>query len=113
MNTQTPLHQQKCVPCEGGVPPLSKEEAETRMAEVPGWSLDSTGKSISRAYTFRDFAEALTFVNKVGAIAEEQGHHPDIHLTGYKHVLVELSTHAIDGLSENDLIVASKIDNAE
>ena len=113
MTNTTPLHQQKCHPCEGGVAPLTKEAVEARMGEIPGWVLDDAGTSIAREYTFRDFAEALAFINRVGAIAEAEGHHPDLHLTGYKHVRVELSTHAIGGLSDNDLIVAAKIDAPE
>jgi 4a-hydroxytetrahydrobiopterin dehydratase len=104
------LTTEKCVACEGGVPPLSRAEAEVLLAEVSGWELNADATEISRQYTFKDFAEALAFVNKVGAIAEGDGHHPDIHLTGWNKVRIDLSTHAIKGLSRNDYIVAAKID---
>ena len=103
------LTDKKCVACEGGVPPLSHEEVARYMAETPTWHADGN-VSISRSFSFKDFKEALAFVNQVGKLAEEEGHHPDINLFGYKNVLVTLSTHAIGGLSENDFIVAAKID---
>lgn len=103
-----PLHEQKCVPCEGGVPSLQRDEALKLAAEVNGWNLASDAKSISHEYTFKDFNEALGFINAVGALAESEGHHPDIHCAWNK-VRLELSTHAIGGLSNNDFILASKI----
>lgn len=105
------LATQKCVPCEGGVMPLSKIEAEVMLKQVSDWSLSFDSKSISQKFVFSDFKHALEFVNKVGEIAEVEGHHPDIHLTDYKFVEIVLSTHAIDGLSNNDFIVAAKINN--
>jgi 4a-hydroxytetrahydrobiopterin dehydratase len=104
------LTEQKCVACEGGVIPFDKEEAEILLRQVPGWEMSSDAKAISKHYVFTDFKQALAFVNKVGIIAESEGHHPDIHLTDYKNVKVNLSTHAIDGLSQNDFILAAKID---
>ncbi len=104
------LSQEKCVACEGGVPPLTRSEAEALLTEVPSWTLNDSATEISRTYTFTDFAEALSFVNRVGALAEADGHHPDIHLTGWNKVRVDLSTHAIGGLSRNDFILAAKID---
>lgn len=104
------LTQQKCEACEGGVAPLNKVEAEILMRQTPGWLLSDDVKIISKSYQFKDFKEALAFVNKVGELAESEGHHPDIHLTDFKHVTIELTTHAIDGLSNNDLILAAKID---
>jgi 4a-hydroxytetrahydrobiopterin dehydratase len=104
------LIEQKCIPCEGGTPPLNKTEAEVLLGQVPGWHLSSDGKKISKHYEFKDFAEARTFVNFVADIAENEGHHPDIHLVDYKYVDLSLWTHAIDGLSQNDFIVAAKID---
>ncbi len=103
------LVNQKCVPCEGGVAPLSRAEAETLRKETPEWKLSDSTKSISRSFSFKNFAQALAFANKVGAIAEEQGHHPDLHVE-WGRVTIELSTHAIDGLSVNDFILAAKID---
>ncbi len=105
------LTQKKCVACEGGVPPLNKTEAEVLLRQIPGWTLSGDATSLLRTYTFKDFAEALVFVNHIGAVAESEGHHPDISF-GWGRVQVVLTTHAIDGLSENDFIVAAKIDQA-
>ena len=102
------LTQKVCVACEGNVPPLNKIEATVLLKQIPGWETDDVGKFLSRKFTFKDFAEALAFVNAVGAIAESEGHHPDLEL-GWGRVRVSLSTHAINGLSENDFIVAAKI----
>lgn len=104
------LAQQTCVACEGGMPPLNQIEAGVLLVQVSGWVLSPDAKMISKEYTFKDFKEALAFVNRVGAIAETEGHHPDIQLTNYRHVGITLSTHAIHGLSQNDFIVAAKID---
>ena len=107
MAGEPPKLPDRCVPCEGGVPPLGQGAALDRMPHVPGWELDYP--FLKREYAFRDFKEALAFVNRVGALAEAQGHHPDIHLTGYKRVELVLFTHAIDGLSENDFVMARAI----
>lgn len=104
------LTNEKCVACEGGIPPLTRAEAEALRTEIAGWELWADATTISRQYTFKDFKEALAFVNKVGAIAEGDGHHPDIHLTEWNKVRIDLSTHAIHGLSRNDFIIAAKID---
>jgi 4a-hydroxytetrahydrobiopterin dehydratase len=105
----TELAQKKCVACEGNVAPFNKEEAQVLLKQLNSWTLSGDGKWLSRDFTFKDFAEALAFVNKVGAIAESEGHHPDIQF-GWGKVTVELTTHAINGLSENDFILAAKID---
>lgn len=112
MATQTAeqLTKKKCAPCEGGVPPLSESEARDLLGSVPGWSLTDDGKMIRREWTAKNFTAGIDFFNKVAAIAEEDGHHPDLHLVGYRKVIVELTTHAIGGLSENDFILAAKID---
>lgn len=104
------LSSERCVACEGGVPPLGRDEAAILLLEIPEWELASDTKQISRSYTLKDFNEALAFVNRVGALAEGDGHHPDMYLTNYNHVRIVLSTHAIDGLSRNDFILAAKID---
>jgi 4a-hydroxytetrahydrobiopterin dehydratase len=104
----TELFKQHCVPCEGGVAPLTKADAEETMKHIPGWTLAEDGKKISRDFLFADFKEAMVFVNKVAEIAEAEGHHPDIAIWWNK-VKLELSTHAIDGLSTNDFIVSAKI----
>lgn len=80
------------------------------MGQVPGWTLATDGKQITRTLLFKDFAQALQFANKVGDIAEAEGHHPDLHVS-WGRVMVELWTHAVGGLSENDFILASKINN--
>lgn len=104
------LADKNCVPCEDdGFPPLTKEQAADFLVHVPLWSINDDSTEISRLYRFADFKEALAFTNKVGAVAEEQGHHPDIML-GWGKVGVRLSTHSIRGLSENDFVLAAKID---
>ncbi|MCC7357682.1 4a-hydroxytetrahydrobiopterin dehydratase [Candidatus Uhrbacteria bacterium] len=102
------LHEQHCIPCEGGIPALQKPETLKLAAEVNNWALSADNKSISREFSFDDFKQALIFINKVGEIAENENHHPDIHWWWNKVELI-LTTHAIDGLSNNDFILASKI----
>lgn len=104
------LKNKKCVPCEGGVKPLTPDEYGSFLRiELEGWK-DFDGKQIEKVYKFKNFKEALAFVNRVGDIAESEGHHPDINLYGWNKVKLTLSTHAIGGLSENDFILAAKID---
>jgi 4a-hydroxytetrahydrobiopterin dehydratase len=102
---------ERCVPCEGGVPPLGPDAALDAATHVPSWELDYP--FLRRRWTFPDFAEALAFVNRVGAVAEEQGHHPDVYLTSYRELELVLTTHAIDGLSLNDFVLAREIDRLE
>jgi 4a-hydroxytetrahydrobiopterin dehydratase len=104
------LTAKKCTPCEGGTPPLTRDEVYARLPAVPEWKLSDDGKLIRRKYKFKDFVSAMAFLQMVGELAEQEQHHPDLHLTGYKNAAVELTTHAIGGLSENDFIVAAKID---
>jgi 4a-hydroxytetrahydrobiopterin dehydratase len=106
----TLLAEQKCMACEGGVIPFSKLEADILRKQIPSWDISFDAKSIFRSYGFKNFKEALAFVNKVGDLAELEGHHPDIYLKDYKFVELTLSTHAIGGLSQNDFILAAKID---
>jgi 4a-hydroxytetrahydrobiopterin dehydratase len=80
------------------------------LSAVPQWKLTADGKRLRREWRAKDFTAALDFFNRVGQVAEEEDHHPDLHLTGYRNVAIELSTHAIGGLSENDFILAAKID---
>jgi 4a-hydroxytetrahydrobiopterin dehydratase len=108
--TAAELTSRHCKPCEGGVPPLSEDQVKEYLAAVPNWKRTADGKRIRREWRVKDFAVALDFFNRVGQIAEGQDHHPDLHLIGYRNVAVELSTHAIGGLSENDFILAAKID---
>ena len=102
------LADQECVPCKGGVPPLSEEEYSPLLAQLDGWEVRD-GLRLWKSYKFKDFIEALGFVNRVGRIAEEQGHHPDLHLY-WGRVDVELTTHKIKGLSSSDFVMAAKID---
>jgi 4a-hydroxytetrahydrobiopterin dehydratase len=104
------LTAKKCRPCEGGVPPLSPAEIAEMLKQVPEWRLTADGQRIRREWRVKDFLTALDFFNRIGEIAEAEDHHPDLHLVGYRNVAVELWTHAIGGLSENDFILAAKID---
>lgn len=104
------LTQKHCVPCEGGIPPLSGEEVRQLLTRLPGWKLTADGKRIRREWRVKDFVTALDFFQRVAQIAEAEDHHPDLHLTGYRNVAIEIGTHAINGLSENDFILAAKID---
>ena len=106
---ENPLTSRKCEPCEGHTAPMSEMEARGFLKMIPNWNLDESGKSISRAYVCKNFVAAVEFVRMIADVAEAEDHHPDLHLTGYRHLRVELSTHAIGGLSENDFIVAAKI----
>lgn len=102
------LAKKKCVPCEVGGVPLTREEAEILLRQVPEWHLNETATQIEREFAFKNFKEAITFADDVGEIAEEEEHHPDLYVSWGK-VKVELSTHAVKGLSENDFILAAKI----
>ncbi len=101
----------KCKPCEGGVAACTIDEAR-RQLESTMWVLNDSGKMISRSWKLKNFQQAMRLVNEAARIAEEDQHHPDLHVTGYRLVKIELTTHAIQGLSENDFILAAKIDQA-
>ena len=105
----TQLTNKNCTPCQGGVPALEKIAAEKLIAQLKGWSLIENHKKIQRKYTFADFAQALAFVNEIAAIAEDQMHHPDI-LFSWGYATITIYTHKINGLHENDFILADKID---
>ena len=102
------LSSKDCVPCRGGVPPLAGEEIQRLLAQLNGWEV-VLEHHLKKNYGFANFAEALKFVNRVGELAEEQGHHPDICF-GWGKVEVTIWTHKIDGLTESDFILAAKID---
>jgi 4a-hydroxytetrahydrobiopterin dehydratase len=102
------LSSKHCVPCEGGVPPLSPEEVRRLLAEVPGWKASADGKAITREFKFKNYWQTMAFVNAVAWIAHQEDHHPDLEVH-YDRCVVRYSTHAIDGLSENDLICAAKV----
>ena len=102
------LAEKQCIPCQGGVPPLKGAEIEKYRAEIPEWNVVNE-HHLERVFTFPDFKTALEFVNRVGELAEEQGHHPDL-LLSWGRVEVHIWTHKVDGLTESDFILAAKID---
>lgn len=104
------LTAQTCQPCEGGVEPMQAAAIADHLQAIPKWSCDDSQKQISRKWTLKNFVEALRMLQRVGELAETEQHHPDLHLTGYRKVKIVLTTHAIGGLSENDFIMAAKID---
>ena len=106
------LLEKKCVPCEGGVVPFDISEIHKYQKMVDGWDISKDTKGIfflSKKFNFNNFIESQKFVNKVGEISENEGHHPDIWF-GWGHAEIKITTHAIEGLSENDFILATKID---
>ena len=106
------LLNKKCVPCEGGVMPFDISEIHKYQKKVNGWNVIKNDKKIyllEKKFEFKNFLESQKFVNEVGKISEEEGHHPDIQF-GWGYAKIEITTHAIDGLSENDFILAAKID---
>ena len=107
--TQDELTRKKCVPCEGGIPPVSSEQAAATVRNLEGWSLDPDGRRITRSWTVKAFMAGIDFFNKIAALAEDEDHHPDLHLEGYRKVTIALTTHAAKGLTENDFILAAKI----
>ena len=104
------LTRKHCQACESGVPPLNAAQLRDHLPAVPAWKLTADGKRIRREWRVKDFSTALDFFQRVGQLAEAENHHPDLHLTGYREVAIELSTHAAGGLTENDFIVAARID---
>jgi len=102
------LAERRCIPCRGDTPRLTDVEIEPLRAMLPRWDVVES-RRLTRPFAFQDFKTALEFVNRVGALAEEQGHHPDLHL-GYGQVRVEIWTHAVGGLTESDFILAAKVD---
>lgn len=106
------LADKRCKPCEGGVCPFTSAQAREYLAQLQGWNLTEDGKAIRKEYRFRNFREVIAFFNRIAPIAEEENHHPDLNI-GYARVGVELSTHAIKGLSENDFILAAKFDQVK
>jgi 4a-hydroxytetrahydrobiopterin dehydratase len=104
----TPLAERSCIPCRGGVPPLTVAQYAQFLRDLPEWKVVDE-HHLSRNFTFKDFVSALAFVNQAGNVAEEQGHHPEITV-GWGHALVEIWTHKIDGLTESDFVLAAKLD---
>lgn len=100
----------KCLPCEGGVDACPLDAAERQLANLDGWYLTHDGQRIRKDWKVKNFMVGMNFFNQVAQIAEDDGHHPDLHIEGYRNVSIELWTHAIGGLSENDFILAAKVD---
>ena len=115
MAVQSPaeLVKKKCLPCEGGVEPYSLDEAKQQLKQLSGWHFTEDSKRIRKEWTVKNFMAGIDFFNRCAEVAEEDNHHPDLHLEDYRNVRVELWTHAIGGLSENDFILAAKIDQLE
>ena len=108
--TSEELVQKKCKPCEGGVDPYSPEEAREQLKQLNGWRMTHDGQRIRKDWKVKNFMAGIKFFNECAELAETEAHHPDLHIEGYRNVSVELWTHAIGGLSENDFILAAKID---
>ncbi|MBI5196981.1 MAG: 4a-hydroxytetrahydrobiopterin dehydratase [Nitrospirae bacterium] len=104
------LADKTCIPCRGGVPPMEPVKAREMLKELDsGWALTLNAKRLERTYPFKDFAQAMAFANRVGEVAEAEGHHPDLHVSWGK-CRVEIWTHKIDGLTESDFYFAAKAD---
>lgn len=103
------LSGKRCIPCEGGAVKMTRDEAEHMHKQVPEWTLNAEGTALTRSFPFKDFQKALDFVNKVGEAAQAEWHHPDIKL-GWGRAEISFTTHSIRGLSENDFIMAAKVD---
>lgn len=108
MATACDLTEKHCEPCEGGVDPIDRAEAEGLLEDLPGWTLSDDGKMISRRFEFKGFYRTMAFINAMAWIVNRENHHPDFS-AGYNYCDVGFTTHAIDGLSENDFICAAKI----
>ena len=107
--SDVPLARRACKPCEGGTEPLPASAAKTLLTDVQGWELVD-GKTIRKTVKCKDFLDAVGLIQRIAPVAEAEDHHPDLHLTNYRRLTIELSTHSIGGLSENDFILAAKID---
>jgi 4a-hydroxytetrahydrobiopterin dehydratase len=103
------LSEKQCVPCQGGIAPMGEAQAQAFVQQLPDWALEDSATRIARNFSFDDFVAAQTFVNKVGDLAETEGHHPDISF-GWGYARITIHTHKIKGLHENDFILAAKID---
>ena len=100
----------RCVPCEGGIPPLTAEQAQRHLQDLQGWQILQQPDRLHKTWTVRNFMAGMEFFGAIAELSEQEGHHPDLHLVGYRNVSVDIWTHAIQGLSLNDFILAAKID---
>ncbi len=105
----TTLAEKRCVPCEKGAKPLPPERARDLFKEIPGWRLEHN-RLLRQELILKDFDEAVRLINEIAKIADAEDHHPDLHLTGYRRLTIELSTHSVGGLTENDFVLAAKIE---
>ena len=112
MQTETAeqLVAKKCLPCEGGVEPCSLDYSQAQLSSIPDWKLSEDEKWIRRSIRFKNFIRTVECLQRIATLAEVESHHPDLHITGYRNLTIELTTHAIGGLSENDFILAAKVD---
>lgn len=104
------LASKHCAACQGDVKKLSAAQAREKVQALSGWEMIDDGRRIRKDWQVKNFLAGVEFLNQVAELAEKEGHHPDLHLEGYRHVWIAISTHAVDGLSENDFILAAKID---
>ena len=104
------LTRKRCLACEGGTPALPADQVQAYLANQPAWHLTKDGKRIRREWRVKNFQAGLDFFSRIGRLAEDEGHHPDLHLAEYRNLAVEIWTHAVGGLTENDFILAAKID---
>ena len=108
--TREQLCAKPCTDCKNSGQPVSPDVVRVQLELLPGWEAADDGRRIYKNWKTKNFSSAMEFLNRVAQLAEKEGHHPDLHLTGYCHVSIVLSTHSIGGLSENDFILAAKID---
>ena len=108
MSESDRLTEKKCVPCEGGTAPLERDRIETLLPQIPGWQVNDAATTIYRRFEFKGFYKTMAFINAMAWIANQDNHHPDFE-AGYNYCLINFTTHAIDGLSENDFICAAKL----
>lgn len=108
----TELHEIRCVGCEGGIPALTRQEIDQFLPKVPAWEVSADNKWLTRRFTFKGFYKTMAFVNAVAWIANQENHHPDMEV-GYNYCLVKYTTHAVEGLTQNDFICAAKINLLE
>lgn len=110
--TQPESTNPSCAPCQGGVPPMTKEAAQQALTQIPGWQLNEAGTELTRTFVMKDFMEAVRFIQRIAALAEARQHHPDLHLTRYRVLTVNIQTHKINGLTEHDFALAADINQA-
>lgn len=108
----TELHTIRCVGCEGGIPAMTHDEINKLMPQIKGWEVSEDGKFLFRRFSFKGFYKTMAFVNAVAWIANQENHHPDMEV-GFNYCLVKYTTHAVDGITQNDFICAAKVNNLE